>query len=202
MVHTLPAWSTKYRMVKVFGNIDNNELAARTGALSLFDRRGDTLFYDNFENGLGRWRLWTASGAGSVVCTTSRCFTGSTCVKCTTPASVVNVGITKSFLNGYSTKLGLECMVLVGDEAVEFSIAVYGYKGTEFFMGEVLYDTGDDKLYYTDSGNNYVELADDIYTSLLNECWIPIKLAIDYGTNKYLRVICGDNEYDLSTKSL
>ena len=47
MVHTLPDYSTKYRMTNVFGNIDHSELAARLGSPSTFDRRGNIIFMDS-----------------------------------------------------------------------------------------------------------------------------------------------------------
>ncbi|GAH58675.1 unnamed protein product, partial [marine sediment metagenome] len=49
MVHTLPDYSTKYKMTNLFGNLDNSELAARIKPLSMLDRAGHLIWYDDFE---------------------------------------------------------------------------------------------------------------------------------------------------------
>jgi len=64
--HGAPDWSKYRRDAATFSVEDLAEHAARLGSIDVFDRRGDVLFLENFEHGLGAWATG-ALGAGDSV---------------------------------------------------------------------------------------------------------------------------------------
>ncbi len=48
MVHTLPDYTSKWKMLKLSANVDNAELAARINGINTFDRRGNVLYIEDF----------------------------------------------------------------------------------------------------------------------------------------------------------
>ena len=55
MVHTLPPWTSKYRLVKIFANVDVAELVVRLGSPVSFDRRGNVVLIDDFAASVIKW---------------------------------------------------------------------------------------------------------------------------------------------------
>ncbi len=54
-------------MPQLYGaGITRSEMAARSGSINVYDRRGETIFMDDFENGLNNW-VASKSGLGSSV---------------------------------------------------------------------------------------------------------------------------------------
>jgi len=66
MVHGSPDWWGSVPSETVYGGLDTGELAARLGSIVTFDRRGNVVWMDEFEHGLGRWEL-SGSGANNEV---------------------------------------------------------------------------------------------------------------------------------------
>lgn len=66
MAHGTPDWWGNVPSETVHGGVDTGELAARLGSIVTFDRRGNIVWMDAFENGLGPWE-WSGSGANNAV---------------------------------------------------------------------------------------------------------------------------------------
>ena len=65
MAHTLPPWTSKYKLTEVFSGIDVNELAVRLGSPVNLDRRGNIVFIDDVEHALRKWEVSTTGDRGS-----------------------------------------------------------------------------------------------------------------------------------------
>ncbi|GAI74201.1 unnamed protein product, partial [marine sediment metagenome] len=57
-----PDWWGNVPSETLHGGLDTGELAARLGSIVTFDRRGNIVWMDEFENGLGPWEV---SGGGA-----------------------------------------------------------------------------------------------------------------------------------------
>jgi len=62
MAHGTPDWGVTASKKTIYSLHDMGELAVRLGSIVSFDRRGDVIFSDSFQNGLGKVY---ASGVGA-----------------------------------------------------------------------------------------------------------------------------------------
>jgi len=200
MGHTLPPWTSKYKLIKVFGNIDNNELAARLGSLSLFDRRGDTFWYDDFESANLIWQTFVYGASSAVALDNTYALSGAQCVKMTVGTSASSVAIIYRTLSYPSkSKLGLE-MAFTNEDNIDYVVmGINLYDGAYKHAAEIRYVPSTSELKYQDSDGNFQTFAtitglkDDL--AMFN-IW---KLVADFESEKYTRFILNDTTYDLSS---
>lgn len=203
MVHTLPPWTTKYRMTKIFGQIDTGELAARLSSPVTFDRRGNVVWLDDFEGISVNWGNGGAGSGNSQVIHSDRSWTKTNSMKLVTGASANNTSyIRKHMYFPSSTKIGIEAYFCPTASNQEISLIIYGYDGDDEYTAAVTWDPTAKKLYYMNSGGDPVELGSGFEVDSLYEYWLPIKLVIDFDTKKYVRVLSANAEWDLSAQSL
>jgi hypothetical protein len=199
MSHTLPDYTTKYKLAKIFGNVDNAELGARINGLSTMDRRGNVIWWDDFEGGASiKWGV-SADGLGTATVSATKSWMGSQSMKTVTDAALGSVTyLDKSFSLPLERRLGVEFMFRI--ESGKPSVLIYwvGFTGTESFMAQVYYDFNLDKLYYQDAAWAWIELTKVDGTVFTHQAWCFMKLVIDWTAKEYVRFIFGASEYDLS----
>lgn len=203
MVHTLPPWTSKWRMATIFGQIDSGELAARLGALSTFDRRGKVFWYDDFESPLINWKQTLPGGRGAVTLSTDRSWMGGQSLKLVTGA-VLNdyCWLTKSFKPPESSQLGIEFWVYAQNNDAILEVYLQGYSSTHYYQLLTEYNWENDTLrYYNSEGGPYT-LTSALYKGMGLEDWVPIKMVLDWDTKKIMRIIVGGEQFDLSTEDL
>jgi len=199
MSHTLPDYTTKYKLAKIFGNVDNAELAARLGACSTMDRRGNLIWYDDFEAAAAvKWDV--AGDAGyTMAYSTDRAWMGNQSMKTVTHTDAAdNVILEKSFCLPLERRIGIEFMFNMTTGKPEISILILGYTGAFCFNAIVQYNHNTGKLYYLNSAGAYVELTRHDSTTITNESWFFMKLVIDWDVKEYVRFIFCGTEYDLT----
>lgn len=203
MAHTLPPWTTKYRMVKVFANVDNNELAARLGALSTEDRRGDIIWYDDFEADAIHWWKEFSGGTPTMALDTTRAYRGNQCMKLTTDGDNNNwLAMRKEFQHPNEVKIGAECMIKFPLTKAQVTMSLDGYTGSAFYTGQIRYDIDAGEIQYYASPGGWTKLNGSLYDAANKEIWHLMKLVIDWEAKEYVRVIISDMEYNLSGKAL
>jgi len=203
MVHTLPDGTTKYRMVKVFGSLDTGELAARLGSLSVFDRRGDIVWYDDFESATLDWFKKTAgTGAAAELNVTSH-FMGSQSLRLTTGNAIGNyIEVQKQFRMPSDYKIGFEAMIdfYEVNETLDFDITLFD--GTKKYEAGISFDNSDNSIKYNNSAGNRVALGTMKWSGVGNRHWIPVKLVVDFENKYYVRAIVGEQEFPMSTYAI
>lgn len=203
MAHTLSPWSTKYRMVKVFGQIDSGELAARLGSINTFDRRGNVFWMDDFEGVGKKWRYAYSFNAGSIALSAARSYRGSQSMKLTTYAGADEYAeLQKMFPNPSDTSIGVEAALYQDNSSDYFGIHILGYNGTHRYTAGVKWDWSAQEVSYYDSAGNPVLLDSYADKNYVDEYWLPIKIVFDWSTLKYKRIIVGGIEYPLTTISM
>jgi len=202
MSHTLPPWTSKYKLVKVFGNIDNNELAARLGALSVQDRRGNLVWYDNFEGLSINWFEFAFGTGAGVALDSSKYWLGSQSLQIKTGDSTANTTyIQKYFSLPELARIGLECMVWLKDDECRFAHTFYGFTGSQAYSASLRFTASTGVLEYWDVTSQWVEIDASVNWKEDVDMWLLMKLVIDWTTGKYVRAIVGDTEYNLSEYS-
>jgi len=199
MAHTLPDYTTKYKLAKIFGNVDNAELAARLGGPTTMDRRGNIIWYDDFEAAAAlKWDPNIAPG-GTVAYSAERAFMGNQSLKLVTDNDLGDfIVLRKSFPLPVERTIGLEFMFCITVENPIVQPTLEGWDGTNYFIGQLLWNQLTGKLYYYNAGFAWTELPVYDATTLMYEPWFYMKLVINWDTKEYVRAIFGGTTYDLS----
>lgn len=203
MAHGLPDYGPNTPKSTTYGLADLAELAARLGSIVTFDRRGDVVWLDDFEDNLAKWELGFGTGTAVLSAATAR--NGGKSAKLTTPA-VTDLGatITKRLPFPALSKIGSEISVAQDDSNILFlSGAIF------FLLGDGTFKYGQweylpltttlnifDHTAGTVSLSTSVQFADSIYL------FHTFKLVVDLVTGKYVRLIMDETEWDLSAYTL
>lgn len=203
MVHTLADWTTKYRMVRIFANIDDAELAARLGYPGTEDRRGNVIWMDDFEDTGSRDPTihWAKSvdGLGSVAFSPEKAWTGgSSMALVTDPSDGSETIIAKMFSHPIDSTMGAEIHVKFGDYLPIFMLNIVGYTGSAYWIAAIRYNIGTHTLEYQDKNEDWVTIPQTEYGVTLLEHWFTMKLVIDWTNKEYKRVLFGSTFIDMS----
>jgi hypothetical protein len=203
MVHTLPDYTTKYKMVTVFGQIDDAELAARLNSPVTFDRRGNVVYLDTFDSSTINWNQDLKGGRGAISISADRSWTGNTSLKLETGATANDwCWLTKRFLLTTANRIGLSLTVHAQSNNANLLIYLMGTTTTYSYTMLVEYDWENKTLKYQDDQGAWQTLTSNIEKGAAKELWTPIKMVLDFEEKKMVRIICGGVEYDVSTKPL
>jgi len=203
MVHTLPDYTTKYKMATVFGNIDSGELAARLGSINTFDRRGDTIWMEDFNSPVLTWSQSEIGAGSAVVLTADEKFRGSQSVSLTAGPAARRYGMIKHGINPLRIgKLGLEISVRPSpfDSYIQISIDIDD--AINHYVSILRYDTTDGTIDIWDGDPDWTSVPGAHRISPLFHSFSPFKFVIDTSTGKYVRAMLGRTQWDLSSYSM
>ena len=195
MVHTLPDYTTKYRMAKIFGQIDSGELAARLQSPDKYDRRGNVAFMDNFEGGVLQWE--TGGGGTSPVSalTTANARDGSQSCMLTAGAGVLGQAYIYKYLGLINPgRIGLETSFTLNPNTVYFTVAFWYYDGARVHRGSMTYDLPNKKWFYLNSLGGDTDLLLNVTLRTANSPWHTCKLVLDTDTDEYVRFLYNNVE--------
>jgi len=186
-------------MVKVFGQIDSGELAARLGSINTFDRRGNILWMDGFEAGTVNWSVGTTAGRGSCTLSTDRFVSGSQSAKLVT-GNVQDdlVRIQRDLTYPSVGKLGFEIASTTDADIQTLKLWLHVMDGAKQHVAEITYDETDDSLYYRNSGGTYTKLTSvhPIYGYVY--LFHTFKLVADFENDEYMRFMLNGETYDMT----
>jgi len=187
------------------GMSDMAELAVRLGSIVIFDRRGKVIDLDDFESPVLKWSKWLDALAVSAdaILDSNYPKSGSQCLKMTVaPAPDDWVYVTRGFIPLKSKRIGIEIAFSLPSTNTYFNFGLYYQEPTTQFAGVIRVDFNAKILYYMNRTGVLTWIADvDTFVSL-KFIQYPIKLVIDQTTHKYVKLILGLTEYDLSTYDL
>ena len=128
MVHTLPDYTTKYKTVRVFANLDHAELAARINNINTYDRRGNIMWWDDFEGSILLWDIGGSGTGRNAELSTAEPLVGSQCCKLTTGDAINNEGgIFRFFQLPTTTTLGAEISFRIWPNINLYTIQTVSY---------------------------------------------------------------------------
>lgn len=180
-------------------DISQAEVAARLNSISTFDRRGDVMWQDSGEDGLQRWVVST-SGLAYIVCSTGLARTGSTSLKMYNPAAE-NCQLIKSVPFASQSPFGFEASFARdlpgGTTNIKIKFELDVYDGTNYLVGQLIYNEATTSLYYLDAAGADVLLSNavDIAAAAFN--FSTIKLVIDTVKKQYVRCVLNGYVYNL-----
>ena len=198
MVHTLPDYTTKYKMTKIFGNIDTGELAARLGSIDTFDRRGNVLWLDDFNSPTLKW-LDQSNFAGAVTLSIRYPYMGAQSAYFQTDDTAWNYSeIKRYFAYPLNDRLGFEFWFALLEDTTYVEIQLGIDDGIKQRLWKHKIDVANNTLevYHNGVFVVYETLPNDILAS--RWCYNSFKLVVDMQTLHYVRSLFNNVEYDLS----
>jgi len=201
MVHTGPDYSEVYKQAKVYGNIDNAEVAARLGSIDTFDRRGNLVWMDDFEKGAAKWNL-AGNGLGNTqAISATRARNGQSSMLLTCGSNgLLNAQMGKYMPLPALKTIGVEMSFSLGANVSRFSFNVWLYYNNRLYKAQLAFHVADEEIYYMNSAGANVLLDASHTFRETSSYWTTVKLVVDWSTGRYIRAIINDATYDLSAQ--
>ncbi|MBA7481123.1 hypothetical protein ES707_16593 [subsurface metagenome] len=182
---------------------DMGEVAARLGSIVTYDKRGDVVFFDDFEEPILRWAADVPDALTYARLDSASAKSGSQALKLHTQ-NVLNeiASMSRLFNVLVSKRLGHEISfsLLSNDCELRSFVSVLGDPRT--YEGEVMFDNFPPALYIETAPDVYTKIADIGSVERSIFMFQTLKLVVDFNTNKYVRLLFGNVEYDLSAYDL
>jgi len=199
MAHGLPDYGVYAPKVTVSALADMAELAARLGSIDTFERKGDVLWLDDFNDGIHKWTTELTEDRGSVEWDGNHARNGGFCAKLTSGDEEDDKArIIRKMPIASLSKIGLEVSFTVHANAktVQF----------ELHLNEGLYKhniavgwTAIDKVWtYTLTEGVYVDLEPSV--TLATDEWVfhTMKIVADLNTHKFCHLISNYTHFDMT----
>jgi len=202
MAHGYPDYGIYTPKKTVHALQDMAELAARSGSIVTFDRRGDVIWLDDFESGIEKWAAILQGTGAEAVNTAETARNGGYSVKLTTG----NAADDWAFLahpHAYPvfSKLGFEISFSLDSAIKDVRIFLVLYTGTTQHVAEIVYIHSTGELQYRDQNNVYQTFATITPLRVYSKLFHTIKLVIDPANTKYYSLILNNQTFDLSAYS-
>jgi len=203
MVRGQPDYGITAKTPVASGISDPGEAAARLGSINVYDRRGWTVWMDDFEAPALKWRPFNIAPGTAPVLSTVNAWMGVQSVSFTAPSGVLSESyIERKFPLLRLGRAGVEIWVCGTTE-------MPGYIYLKFLISDGVNQTRGtwkldtvNNIIYIYSGGVDVPIATNVFGKDDTYNFLPIKLVVDMDTDHYTRLLVGPDEYDLSSYPL
>lgn len=203
MAHGQPDFGMYTSKRTTYGLADMGELAARLQSIDTFDRRGDVVWLDDFEDNINKWDIALLGAGAGVTLSNDLARNGARSARLVT-GNVLNdyAGITRLLPLPVLGKIGFEISFTSDEDLNTQRFYIRRFDGVDHHTGEVYYDAVANRLYYVDSTGapQVLPLSTDLTASVT--LFHTLKLVVDLSTDMYVRLILNEIEYDLSSYPL
>ena len=199
MVHGNRDYFSSIPLSTMYSMIDAGELAARLGSIVTFDRRGNVVWLDGFEEGIAQWeRLGSGADWNVNISTVTAMSGGYSCQIKPHSAGSLYAGIERAHYALREGIIGFELCFCLGQYIANFNVYVIVYQNGLQLSYWVKYQQSDRAWYYLNSAGTYTKLfnSDDLATA--DMLWCRCKLVFDTKDKVYVRFLMNDKEYSMS----
>jgi len=178
-----------------------SELAARLGSPMIFDRRGQIVWYDDFEAAVLKWVVNFGGTGSSVALDTTKAYRKEQSIKLTAGSDGAMVAyITKQIPFAAQRKMGLEVTVATNVSAPPGTLEFILMQSTTASRrtAKLEWDYTNAVLRVWNSSGAYQTIVTPF--GYLGDAltWFTFKFVIDFSTGYYQRVMYGDQLFDAS----
>lgn len=185
--------STIYRLA------DMGELAVRLGSIVTFDRRGDVVWMDDFESGLGKWDRGFVGSGGFIRIDGACPKSGILSVAMQPPtAETAQAYIDHRQPYTHPGKLGLEVSWSIAYDSGPVYVDWAVLSSTCYLRGGIRYEPVADVLMVWDKDFNWVTIDDAPVVNTVFRTYHTWKLVVDTDNKCYVRALLDDGKYDIS----
>lgn len=198
MAHGTPDWGVTSGAKTVFQLTDLAEHAVRLGSIDLFDRGGDVVFLDGFEDGLNPWVAVTNGTGAAVAIVTTPVRDGAQAVRLTGGSDGVRVAsVRKDLAAPELLTLGAEMAFHLDGQIESLEIDLDVFDGANLTRFNVRWLDSADALQYRDSNDVWVTFASGLSLSTTGNLFHILKLVADASLGEYVRVRLNNRVYTL-----
>jgi len=185
------------------GIADPGEAAARLGGINVYDRRGWTVWMDDFELPVLRWSVDSSAGSPDPVLSTNQQWMGAQSVYLATVAGVGQwSALGKDFALLRLGRIGFEFFIRLENHSLGYlNFDINIYDGTNLSEAN-LYLDADARTASIVTPAGLIPIATDCFRVLPAKDWLPVKLVLDMDTDMYVRLLVGPTEYDISAHAM
>jgi len=199
MSHTLPDYTTKYKTATIFGQIDTGELAARLKSIVSYDRRGNVVFLDNFDDAILKWAATPGIGGGVAALSAAQAKSGGQSVILTAGAGVTGQAYIVTTFGALTTgKIGFETSFTMNPNTSFFYMRFTYYDSVNRNRGGIYYDRANDRWRYWDDTGNWHDLITSVDLEDTMPTWHVAKVVLDTSTNEYARFLYDNVETSMA----
>jgi len=181
--------------------IGNAELAARLGSSVIYDRRGQVMFAESFEQGWVRWAFNPGGDLADGEVTPTKAATGGYCVKLTGGNDLGRIAMINRLVPSRPIgRMGLEFSFCLPGEWDYIQGVLSFYTGTHIYTSRVKFHYTLGTLEVIDEflGDTPVGIGEAFGATGFN----TIKLVADVDTGKYVRLMFNNQEIDISARTI
>lgn len=193
MAHGTPDWGVTAGRVTVYQLTDLAEHAVRLGSIDSHDRRGDVIFLDDFEDGIRKWDVSSASGATALlVPSMARARGGAFSLRMVTGTAAPTIAMA-IYRDQFPTlsALGLEISFTIPSGTAFFLAEFRFFNGTSLFTPAWQYSPATDEFRFRNSLGIMTLLANPILNTN-DRIFHTVKMVVDFVTNLYSRIILNE----------
>ena len=168
-----------------------------------FDGRGEVIWADNFEDNINKWQV-TGTGSGySATLSTDTCRNKAKSVKLV-PGNLTGnkVAIARGLPRPIATTIGFEFSFAKAASPNPLEMHIGLFDGTNLHEAAFRYYDPTSTIQYKDSAGSWQDIATDVDLGSSKYLWNGLKLVADFDTNKYVRLIFNNRQFDLSLYAL
>ena len=182
----------------IAGMSDMGELAARLDSINTYDRKGQTIWQEGFEDGIVKWYTNVEGDGGSIAVSTDTARNGGKSCKIITGTVAGNEGqISRYVSKPLNSRIGLELSHTTTADVGYHKYVILINVGANWLSGQVKYDPTTETLSYLDSAGVFQDFDTDSRTYQQLNYFAQVKLVIDLDTGYYVRLLFGNKEYDM-----
>jgi len=199
MAHGGPDWGGSTPTDYTHPISDIGELAARLNSIDRFDRRGNVVFLDSFEEGLAHIQYQTYGGNSFVELRRNITRTGQWAAYLFDDvAGLGQIQLFHSLGICNATRIGVEVSLTVSANTWYVRWSFDYYSGANFYAFNVRYDHVNSLLAYYNNAGGFTTFATGVTLRTVDVTWHTGKLVANLITHKYVRFILNEVEYDLA----
>jgi len=201
MVHGGPDYGIYHPKTTIISIEDLGELAVRLGSIVNFDRKGDVLWFDDFEDGIDKWVPTLTADRGSIEWSSIHSHNKGFSALLTSGATDGDViGISRWLPILVFSKIGFEVSFTVDANIKFIDFIFYLEDGTSRHYARMRHIMSTHTWQYYDSGGTYRDLSPTVELYKRDEFFHTMKFVFDLATLYYSHLKVNDTTFDLSDK--
>jgi len=200
MVHGAPDYGIYAPKATIISIEDLGELAVRLGSIVNFDRKGDVMWLDDFEDDISKWKSQLTGDRGSVLWSPNHPHSKGFSLKATTGATNEDeVYLSKFFAPPVLSRIGYEYHFTSHEKLGYIIFALQVMEGGSRKLASVKYTRATQlwQRFVTDVG--WVDLSPTMELEEGEYAYNTVKFVLDFVTNYQVSLIVNKTTYDLSS---
>jgi hypothetical protein len=199
MAHGTPDWGITSAGVTVHRVEDLGEAVVRLGSPVSHDRRGDVIWWDDFECSLNKWQTQLDGTGAAAVVSTTRARNGENSVQLTAGSTAGREStILRSLPFPVLSGLGFEVHVSLDGNYEQVIVHLLIDDGAEETIYEVRWTQTGGVLAYLNAAGTFTDFASGVSLSNAASHFHALKLVVDAQDQEYARFILNSTVYALA----